>query len=46
MNKPSNLRKPARRLADLIGPCLADAFKRHGFASTELVTRWDTIVGA
>jgi hypothetical protein len=46
VNKPNDLRRPARRLADLIGPCLAGAFKRHGFASTELVTHWDTIVGA
>ena len=42
MNKP----KPARPLADLIGPCLVAAFKRHGFASTEIVTHWDDIVGA
>jgi hypothetical protein len=46
MNKPSDPRKPARRLADLVGPCMAGAFRRHGFASTELVTRWETIVGA
>jgi hypothetical protein len=42
VNKP----KPARPLADLIGPCLVAAFKRHGFASTEIVTHWDDIVGA
>ena len=42
MNKP----RPARPLADLIGPCLVAAFKRHGFASTEIVTHWDDIVGA
>jgi hypothetical protein len=46
MNKPTNKRKPARRLADVVGPCLTEAFKRHGFASTEIVTHWDTIVGA
>ena len=45
MNKPSDPRKPARRLADVVGPALAGAFKRHGFASTELVTHWDAIVG-
>lgn len=45
MNKPSDKRKPARRLADLVGPCLVEAFKRHGFASTEIVTHWETIVG-
>jgi hypothetical protein len=45
MNKPHDPRKPARRLADLVGPSLAETFKRHGFASTEIVTRWETIVG-
>ncbi len=43
MNKP---RKSARPLADLVGPALADAFARHGFAQTEIVTHWDDIVGA
>jgi hypothetical protein len=33
-------------LADLLGPCLVAAFKRHGFASTEIVTHWEDIVGA
>ena len=42
MNKPG---KSARPLADLIGPCLTAAFKRHGFASVEIVTHWDDIVG-
>ena len=42
MNKP----KPARLLADLVGPCLVAAFKRHGFASTEIVTHWEDIVGS
>ncbi len=46
MNKPADKRKPARRLADLVGPALADTFRRHGFASTEIVTHWETIVGA
>ena len=45
MNKPAPKPKPARPLADLIGPCLVAAFKRHGFASTEIVTHWDDIVG-
>ena len=45
MNKPPDLRKPARRLADVVGPSLAETLKRHGFASTEIVTRWETIVG-
>jgi hypothetical protein len=41
MNKP----RPARSLADLSASVLADAFKKQGFASTELVTRWADIVG-
>jgi hypothetical protein len=49
VNKPApksaHKPKPARPLADLIGPCLVAAFKRHGFASTEIVTHWDDIVG-
>src|SRR3974390_2256065 len=43
VNKPG--RKSARPLADLVGPALVAAFKRHGFASTEIVTHWDAIVG-
>jgi hypothetical protein len=43
VNKP---RKSARPLGALIGPALADAFARQGFASTELVTHWEDIVGA
>ena len=43
VNKP---RKSARPLADLIGPCVADAFARQGFANTEIVTHWEDIVGA
>jgi hypothetical protein len=46
VNKPENRSKPARLLADLLGPCLVAAFKRHGFASTEIVTHWEDIVGA
>jgi hypothetical protein len=42
VNKPG---KSARPLADLVGPCLTAAFKRHGFASTEIVTHWEDIVG-
>ncbi|EJW12984.1 Zn-ribbon-containing, possibly RNA-binding protein [Rhodovulum sp. PH10] len=44
MNKPVRFR--ARPLADLVGPCVATAFARRGFASTELVTHWEDIVGA
>lgn len=42
MNKP----RPIRKLAELTSEFLADAFKKQGFASTELVTRWRDIVGA
>ncbi len=40
-----NKSRSARPLADLIGPALTAAFKRQGFASTEIVTHWDDIVG-
>jgi hypothetical protein len=43
LNKPG---RSARPLAALLGPCLVAAFKRHGFASTEIVTHWADIVGA
>ena len=42
MNKP----RPVRKLAELTAEFMADAFKKQGFASTELVTRWHDIVGA
>ncbi len=43
MNKPG---KSARPLVDLISGLLADSFRRQGFASSELVVRWQAIVGA
>jgi hypothetical protein len=43
MNKPG--RSFARPLSELVGKTIADAFARQGFAATELVTRWDEIVG-
>lgn len=43
MNKPG---KFARPLGDLTGRLLADSFRRQGFASSELVLRWEAIVGA
>jgi hypothetical protein len=46
VNKPTNRYARTRPLADLLGPCLVAAFKRHGFASTEIVTHWEDIVGA
>lgn len=43
MNKPSRAR--ARPLADYVGQCLTNAFRRRGFATTEVVTHWEEIVG-
>jgi len=43
MNKPS--RPVAKPLRELLGRLVGDAFARQGFASAELVTRWDDIVG-
>lgn len=42
VNKP----RPIRKLAELTSEFMADAFKKQGFASTELVTRWRDIVGS
>ena len=44
MNKPA--KTYARPLGDLVRRTLADTFARQGFASTELVTHWNDIVGA
>lgn len=44
MNKPS--RSFAKPLRDLLGKVVGETFKRQGFASAELVTRWTEIVGA
>jgi hypothetical protein len=43
MNKPG--KASARPLGDVLRKTLNDAFARQGFASTELVTRWQEIVG-
>ena len=43
MNKPS--RPLAKPLRELLNKLVGDAFARQGFASAELVTRWDDIVG-
>jgi len=43
MSKPS--RSFAKPLRELLGKLVGDAFARQGFASAELVTRWDDIVG-
>jgi hypothetical protein len=44
MNKPSG--SFAKPLRDLVGKAIGDTFKKQGFASAELVTRWAEIVGA
>jgi hypothetical protein len=44
MNKPP--RGNARPLAAFVSQSFADAFKRRGFAATEIVTRWEDVVGA
>ena len=44
MNKPA--RSFAKPLRDLVGKVVGDTFRRQGFASAELVTRWTEIVGA
>ena len=43
MSKPS--RPVGKPLRELLGKLVGDAFARQGFASAELVTRWDDIVG-
>jgi hypothetical protein len=43
MNKPS--RPVGKPLRELLGKLVGEAFARQGFASAELVTRWDDIVG-
>lgn len=44
MNKPA--RSFAKPLRDVAGEIVGKAFTRQGFASAELVTRWEEIVGA
>ena len=44
MNKPPG-RSFARPLRELVGKTISDAFARQGFAATELLTRWEEIVG-
>ncbi|MCW5682588.1 MAG: DUF721 domain-containing protein [Xanthobacteraceae bacterium] len=43
----STPRRPrfAAPLADLVGKAVGDAFSKQGFASIEIVTRWEEIVG-
>jgi hypothetical protein len=44
MDKPG--RSFAKPLRDLVGKVVGDTFRRQGFASAELVTRWAEIAGA
>jgi hypothetical protein len=44
MNKPA--RSFAKPLRDLAGKIIGESFRRQGFASAELVTRWPDIVGS
>lgn len=50
MTEPRMIDKPARSFAkplrDLIGKVVGETFRRQGFASAELVTRWREIAGA
>jgi hypothetical protein len=43
VNKPA--KRQLRVLSDLAATCLSDTFRRQGFASAALVTRWVEIVG-
>jgi hypothetical protein len=42
VNKPASTARP---LSALAGACLSDTFRRQGFASAEIVTRWTEIAG-
>ena len=42
---PSNRFRNAAPLAALVGKTIGDALKRQGFASVEIVTQWQEIVG-
>src|ERR1700735_26150 len=44
MNKPA--RPFAKQLRDIAGKIVGESFRRQGFASAELVTRWREIAGA
>jgi hypothetical protein len=44
MNKPK--RSDPKQLRDLAGKIVGESFRRQGFASAELVTRWSEIAGA
>jgi hypothetical protein len=44
MNKPN--RSDPKQLRDVAGKIVGESFRRQGFASAELVTRWSEIAGA
>jgi hypothetical protein len=44
MNKPN--RFDPKQLRDVAGKIVGESFRRQGFASAELVTRWSEIAGA
>ncbi len=44
MNKPAP--PAAKQLRDVAGKIVGESFRRQGFASAELVTRWPDIAGA
>jgi hypothetical protein len=43
---PPGKYKAAAPLADFVSAAMNEAFKRQGFAATEIVTHWEDIVGA
>jgi hypothetical protein len=43
VNKPA--KRYPRPLSDITRACVSEAFRRQGFASTEIVTRWAEIAG-
>jgi hypothetical protein len=45
MNTQTFRKRGARPLADLVAAPIAEALQKAGFAATEVVTRWDEIVG-
>src|ERR1700733_3514177 len=50
MTEPHIMNKPAppvgKQLRDVAGKIVGESFRRQGFASAELVTRWSDIAGA
>lgn len=44
MNKPAS--PTAKPLRDVAGKIVGESFRRQGFASAELVTRWSEVAGA